>query len=345
MAMPLTFAHPQVLWLLVILPLVAILLARPGRTAAVRFPSTLLLGKLVYSNRVRAFGLGWLTRLLAIAMIIAALARPQTGEEIRTIEASGIDIIMAVDLSTSMWAHDFELNGKPVDRLTPLQQVMRDFIRARPSDRIGLIAFAADPWLVSPLTLNHEWLLQRIETLRIGMVEDGTAIGSAIATAAARLNDSQAESRILILLTDGANNRGWIDPLPAARLAADLNIRIYGIGVGQLGLVPFPAQFDRDGLPARNRQGQVVLRRWESDMDLRTLEEIARMTGGQAFHAENTEALASIYNEIDQLERTEIRMQVRQLYRDWFWVPLLAAFALLILERLIPFTRFHSLPS
>lgn len=343
--MNLNFAHPQMLWLLLLLPLLMFALSRPGRTATVRFPSVMLVKQVARSHRRRAGSIGLLLRLLPLTLVILALARPQTGEEIRTIEASGIDIMMAVDLSTSMWAHDFELNGKPVDRLTPLKQVMRDFIAARPSDRIGLIAFAADPWLVSPLTLNHDWLNQRIGGLRIGMVEDGTAIGSAIATAAARLNDSDGDSRILILLTDGANNRGWIDPIPAAQMAAQLGIKIYGIGVGQLGMVPFPAQFDQDGQPARNRLGQLMLRRWESDMDLQTLEQVASLTGGISFHAEDTEALARIYREIDQLERTEVKMQVRQLYSDWFWVPLLGALLLLLLERLLPFTRFHSLPS
>jgi Ca-activated chloride channel homolog len=338
------FAHPELLWLLLLIPLLALLLGRAGPLAAVRFPAIGLARQIAIMTKARVGKLRWLGRFLTLAFLILAIARPQTGEELRDVEYSGIDIMMAVDLSTSMWAHDFELDGSPTDRLTPLKRVMTNFVDQRPSDRIGLIAFAAHPWLASPLTLNHDWVNSRIQDLRIGMVEDGTAIGSAIAASASRLHDSDSKSRIIILLTDGANNRGWIDPIPAAQAASALGIRIYSIGVGRIGVVPFPSRFDADGKPMRNRLGQIMFDRWESDVDLPTLQQIATIGNGRYFHATNTQALEEIYAEIDQLEKTEIRVQVRYDYTDFFWVPLLASLLILVLEQLLALTRFRTLP-
>jgi Ca-activated chloride channel homolog len=184
----------------------------------------------------------WLSalRLLVLALLILGLARPQFGRGTTEVDASGIDIVLAVDVSGSMEALDFELAGRPVSRIEVVKQVVSRFIEDRPNDRIGLVAFAGRPYLVSPLTLDHDWLQQRLDQVRIGMVEDGTAIGSAIASSVNRLREQEAKSRIVILLTDGMNNAGKVPPALAAEAAESLGIKVYTIGAGTRGNAPMP---------------------------------------------------------------------------------------------------------
>lgn len=338
------FAEPYWLFLLLAVPLLLLLQGRVGRSASVRFPSTLLASQVAAFVRQRPGSWRAALRWLAVAFFILALARPQTGEELTSSESSGVDLVIAVDLSTSMWAHDFEISGVRQDRLTVVKSVVEDFIEARESDRIGLIAFAAQPYLVSPLTLNHDWLDRRLEQLRIGQVEDGTAIGSAIGSATNRLRDIPAESKSIILVTDGANNRGQLEPMAAAEAAKAYGIKIYTIGVGQPGMVPFPARFDRDGQPARTRDGRIFLREARSDIDLETLKQVAETTNGRYFHATNSEALRDIYEEIDRMERRDVEINVRRLYTEVYAWPLYLGLVLLALDVLLKQTRHRRLP-
>jgi len=338
------FAQPELLWLLLIIPCFLLLRGKTGRKASILFPSTFLVRQVaafVQSKPGRFTG--WL-RALILTFALLALARPQAGEELSKITSSGMDIVLTVDLSTSMWAHDFEINGVPQDRLTVVKEVIREFIEKRPSDRIGLVAFAADPYLISPLTLKHDWLLERLDDLEIGMVTDGTAIGSAVGSSVNRLMDQEAKSRIVILLTDGANNRGQIQPIAAAEAAAAFGIKVYAVGVGREGIVRVPARLDRNNKPARNSDGSIIFTSSRSSIDLKTLEEIAKKTNAHYFHATDSDELDAIYNEIDTLEKTDKELSVRILYSDLFWIPLAAALGLLVLEQAFGQTRYRRLP-
>jgi len=338
------FAEPLWLLLLALLPVLLWLKGKAGRVAAIRFPSTLLAAQVAAFVKQRPGRWRALLRWLAVVFLILALARPQTGEEITTSESSGIDIAIVVDLSTSMWAHDFEMDGTRVDRLTVVKSVIQQFIEARTNDRLGLIAFAAEPYLVSPLTLNHEWLQRRLEQIRIGQIEDGTAIGSAIGSATNRLRDIPAESKSIILVTDGANNRGQIEPEAAAEAAKAYGIKVYAIGVGEAGIVPFPARFDRNGEPARARDGRIYLRQARSDIDLEALRTVAETTGGRYFHATDSESLREIYAEIDRMEQREVEIDVRRLYTDAFAIPLGIGMLILLTDILLKQTRYRRLP-
>lgn len=339
------FADPHFLWLLLLLPLCWFLRGKVGRSAAIRFPSTLLAAQISAFVRQRPGRWSGILRWLALAAAIIAFARPQTGEEFSRTTSSGVDMMIAVDLSTSMWAHDFEINGVPRDRLTVVRSVLEQFIEARPNDRMGLIAFAAEPYLVSPLTLNHDWLLRRLKDLRLGQIEDGTAIGSAIGSATNRLRDLEAQSRSIVLVTDGANNRGQLDPMVAAEVAKTLDIKIYTIGVGRPGSVPYPVRFDATGNPVRTRDGQILLRPIPSDIDLPTLQSIAEMTDGRYFHATDLDSLREIYAEIDLMEKSEVEMEVRRLYTDVYPYPLAVALLFLAIELTLLLTRSRRLPS
>lgn len=338
------FAEPHWLYLLILVPFLFWLQGRVGRRAAIRFPSTRLASQVAAFVRQRPGRWRATLRWLAIAAFIIALARPRTGEELTSTESSGIDMVVALDLSTSMWAHDFEIKGVRQDRLTVVRSVIRDFIEERQYDRLGLIAFAAEPYLVSPLTLNHDWLQRRLNELSIGQITDGTAIGSAIGAATNRLKDIPAKSKSIILVTDGANNRGRLDPAAAAEAARAFGIKIYSIGVGQPGMVPFPARFDANGQPARRSDGSIFLRASRSDIDLETLAAVAETTGGRYFHATDSDDLKEIYAEIDAMEKTEVELKVRRLYTEAFPYALGMGMALLLLDLLLSRTLYRRLP-
>lgn len=338
------FASSELLWLLLLVPLAAILKGRRGVSAAIRFPATGLAKQVASFVRSRPGRILPHLRLVALACLILALARPQLGSDISEIESSGIDIVLALDLSTSMWAHDFKVDRQPTDRLTVVKSVVEDFIKKRPNDRIGLVAFAGISSLVSPLTLNHEWLLQNLERLRIGILEDGTAIGTAIGTSVNRLRVQKAKSRILILLTDGANNAGKISPLAAAEAANAYKIKVYTIAAGREGRVPTPQGLDRNGIPARDRNGRLLLEYRESAIDIDSLKEIAQVTRARFFRATDTKTLEGIYDEIDRLEKSEIKLKYRASFRDVFMWPAIAGLCLLGFEQLMSNTRYRRLP-
>lgn len=317
------FLHPELLWLLLLIPVVAYFFGKRGAAPALLFSSTSIVGKLAKAKKTRPGRLSMLLRLVSLTLLIFAVARPQVGSSNIEIEASGIDILLAVDVSGSMEAMDFTLGGKPTNRLEVVKKVVDEFIEQRPNDRIGLLAFGGRPYLVSPLTLDHSWLRKRLESIRIGMVEDGTAIGSAIGSGTNRLRDRKAKSRILILLTDGMNNSGRIPPLVAAEAAETLDIKVYTIGAGTRGEAP---------MPVTDAFGRKKLVRVQVDIDEKTLKEVADMTGATYFRATDTASLAQIYEAINSMETTTRTIKKFENYRELFPYLVLCVFILLGLE-------------
>ncbi len=318
------FLHPELLWLLTLLPLLAFLYGRTGGAPALLFSTTSLASSLAGGRKTRPGTLHFLLRLVVLFLLILALARPQLGNSTTEIEASGIDILLAVDVSGSMEAMDFTLGGRPASRLDVVKKVVDEFIDQRPNDRIGLLAFAGRPYLVSPLTLDHSWLRKRLDSLKVGMIEeDGTAIGSAIGSGTNRLRDRKSKSRILILLTDGMNNAGRIPPLIAAEAAEALNIKAYTIGAGTRGEAP---------MPVTDNFGNRRLVRVQVDIDEDTLTKVAEKTGAIYFRATDTASLSKIYNEINKMETTTRTIKKFESYRELFPFLVLAALLLLGVE-------------
>ncbi|MEM7386398.1 MAG: VWA domain-containing protein, partial [Verrucomicrobiota bacterium] len=233
------FAHPLYFLLLLLLPLVWWLLRRRKGSPAVGYSS---LAGLKGLGKARSGIDGWLAQTLlqlALIFLVAAMARPQSGKSFTRVKASGVDIMLVLDVSGSMLAEDFTIGSQRASRVAAVREVTEEFIEARPNDRMGIYAFAGKPFLVSPLTLDHDWLQRNLVRVEVGMVVDGTAIGSAIAASANRLKDRKSESRIMVLLTDGTNTAGRVTPQTAAEAAAALGIRIYAIGAGTLGQAPY----------------------------------------------------------------------------------------------------------
>ncbi|MGB8166763.1 MAG: VWA domain-containing protein [Chthoniobacteraceae bacterium] len=319
----LTFANPWLLLLLVLLPPLALLQGARGAAPAVIFSSLKPLRALGKIRRSRVGG--WLTSLLllSLALLILAMARPQSGQVISHVEASGIDIMLALDVSRSMLAEDFTIGGQRVNRLAAVKEVTQKFIEGRPNDRLGILCFAGRPYLVSPLTLDHDWLLQNLDRVKIGLVEDGTAIGSAIASAANRLKDKEAKSKIVVLLTDGDNNAGKITPATAAEAAKALGIKIYTIGAGTRGFAPMPMQ---------DMFGRTIYRNVKVEVDEETLKKIADVSGAQFYRATDTKTLNQIFEQIDKLEKSTVELSQYKQYRDLYPWLLASGFGLLALQ-------------
>jgi len=329
------FLHPQFLLLLLLLPVLAIWKGRWGRPVALRMPSTDDAISVGARPRSKIGGFLAFIGLLAFALLIVALARPRLGRGSSDIEASGIDIVLVLDVSGSMEALDFKLEGKQVNRLEVVKDVVGKFIGERPNDKLGMVAFAGRPYLVSPLTLDHEFLAKRLDSLQMGQVEDGTAIGSAIASSVDHLRNSDAKSRIVILLTDGVNNAGAVNPLTAAEAAKTLGIKIYTIGAGTHGEAPVPV---RDGF------GRTHLQTMKVEIDEEMLRSVASATGGQSYRATDTDSLEEIYASINQLEKSTRKLKKYQQYEElylWFIVP---GLGILLLEMVLRQTRFRRLP-
>ena len=324
------FLHPELLWLLLSIPLLALLKGQRGPAPALLFSSTALAATITGGRRNTAGRLLTSLKLLAISCLIFALARPQLGNTTTEIEASGIDILLAVDVSGSMNAMDFTLRGKPVSRLKVVKSVVDQFIEERPNDRIGLIAFSAKPYLISPLTLDHDWLQKRLEATAIGMIEDGTAIGSAIGTGVSRLHNQKAKSRIMILLTDGMNNSGKVPPIAAAEAAQALKIKVYTIGAGTRGEAP---------MPVTDAFGRKRLINTRVDIDEKTLTQVAALTGARYFRATDTSSLEKVYQEINKLETTTRSIKQFEQYRELF--PFFIGGSLLFLTIGMLFRRNH----
>ncbi len=252
----LTFAQPWFLLLLLAIPLLAWFRGRSGPAAALTFSSTSALRSLGKSSAARAGNFLRALLLIALAFFAVAMARPQLGKSLTQIEASGIDIMLALDVSGSMLTKDFTIGGEQATRIDAIREVTRKFIEARPNDRIGIIAFAGRPYVVSPMTLDHDWLQKNLERVKIGLVEDGTAIGSGMSAAANRLNDKRSKSRVIVLLTDGENNTGKIPPNTAAEAIKALKIHFYAIGAGINGIAPTPVFNPQNGKPVTASQSR-----------------------------------------------------------------------------------------
>ena len=288
------FLHPELLWLLAIIPVVAILLGKRSSTSSLLFPTTdiaAVVGKQAIQNPFR-----WLTRLrfLALALLIIAIARPQLGRTQSEISAKGIDIILALDVSTSMNALDFRLKGREVRRIEAVKSAVEQFIDDRPDDRLALLVFAAKPYLLSPLTLDHEFILDRLYSVDTGVIEDGTAIGTALARSVRQLVDRDVKSRVVILLTDGENTRGRITPIQAAEIAKTLETKVYTIGAGSRGIAK---------VMTKDTFGRDVVVRQQVRIDEESLQKIADMTGGAYFRATDLNELQSVYDTIDEMKK------------------------------------------
>lgn len=331
-----TFGHPYLLLLLALLPLLAWLRGRQGKSPAFVYSSVRLLAGLSSASRSNAGRFLLALRYLALAALIIAMAQPRLTRTETRIKASGVDIIVAIDLSGSMESEDFSIRGQRVNRLEMAKDVLSKFIEERPNDRIGLVAFGGKAYIAAPLTLDHDFLQQDVERLRLHMIEDNTAIGSALATAVNRLRDVKSKSKIVILMTDGQNNAGQIAPLKAAEAAKALSVKVYTIGVGTRGVAP---------MPVRGPNGQVFgYQNMRVDIDEATLEEIAKMTGGKYFRADNAERFRAIYAAIDKMEKSEADVKKFSHHRELF--PWFVSFGMtvLLVEVALAHTALRRLP-
>jgi Ca-activated chloride channel family protein len=331
-----TFAHPWLLLLLLLLPAFAWLKGKRGRPPAFLYSSVQLVRALLNVSRSRSGGFLAALRWLALAVLIVALAQPRLTKSQTQVKASGIDIAVAMDLSGSMASEDFEVAGGRLNRLDMAKTVLRKFIDKRPSDRIGLIAFATDAYIAAPLTLDHDFLERNLDRLDLEVIDGShTAIGSGLSTAINRLRDLKSKSKIVILMTDGQNNAGKLAPLTVAEAAQSLGVKVYTIGVGMRGNAP---------MPARDMFGRKVYQMIPVDIDEDTLTKIADMTGGKYYRADNAERFQQIYAEIDKLEKSEAVVKKYTEFNElfaWFLVP---GLALLITEQLLKHTVMRRLP-
>ena len=338
----LTFARPWLLLLLLAIPLLAYLRGKRGPSAALTFSSTATLRAIGKQSVSRAGKLLRALIFLALALFVVALARPQLGKSLTQVEASGIDIMLVLDVSGSMYTKDFTIGGDRATRLDAIKEVTRKFIEGRPNDRIGIIAFAGRPYVVSPMTLDHDWLMQNLERVRVGLVEDGTAIGSAMASAANRLNDKRSKSRVIVLLTDGENNAGKISPNTAAEAVRALKIHFYAIGAGINGIAPAPI-FTQRG-PMTDMLGNLVYQNQRVEFNEAGLREVAKIAEGQFFRATDTQSLEQIYRDIDKLEKSTVAVKKYQEYRDLFSVCIASGAGLLVAQVLLSQTIWKKLP-
>jgi len=329
------FAHPWCLLLLLLAPLMAWLKGKRGSQPAFLYSSVWLVKGISGVTRSHVGAILLKLRWLALALLVIGLARPQLGEGEQSIKASGVDIVVALDLSGSMRSEDFKLHGEQVNRLAVAKEVLREFIKKRSNDRIGLVAFAGRPYIAAPPTLDHEFLLANMERLNIGMIEDSTAIGSALTTCLNRLRELESKSRIVILMTDGQNNAGKVPPLTAAEAAQALGIKVYTIGIGTRGRVP---------VPYLDPFGYKRYRLEEVNIDEDTLKQIAKRTGGAYFRGDSSTALRDVYDQIDRLEKTEVQVKKFQRYRELFPVVVVPGLALLLLEVILSHTVWRKLP-
>ncbi len=330
-----TFAHPWAFVLLLLLPLLAVLRGRRGRAPAVQYSGLGLLGDLGRTRRVSSGG--WLSalRFLALACFIVALARPQRIDTTSQVQESGIDLMLAIDLSPSMDALDYHENGEEISRVQAVRETVSKFIEARPNDRIGMVVFAGEAYLMSPLTLDHDWLLHNVDRLQVGLAGDATAIGSALAVCANRLRHQDSKSKIIVLLTDGANNAGKVTPLAAAEAAHALGIKIYTIGAGSADVAKFPR---------RNMFGQVEYTTIPVDIDEGALQRIAEAGGGKFFRAADTETLRHVYDQINQLETSKVSTRQYNHFTEYFMWSVYPGLFLLGMEIALAQTRLRRVP-
>ena len=327
----LTFANPSYLYLLGLIPLLVFWYVRRHHAATtdVQYSTLLPFARIKPTVKERLRHIPFVLRMLVIALLVVGFARPRTTSQGENIYTEGIDIVLLLDISGSMLAEDFQPN-----RIEAAKKVAGEFVEGRTHDRIGLVVFAGESFTQCPMTLDYRVLRDLIARVKMGMIEDGTAIGMAMAQGVNRLKDSKAKSKVMILLTDGVNNRGEIDPLTAAQIAQSYSVRIYTVGVGTRGEAPYPVQ-----TPFGIRYQNMPV-----DVDEKTLQKIADMTDGQYFRATDNRTLKQIYDEIDQLEKTRIQVKAYRSYTELFygWVGL--GLVALMLELVLSGTVLRRLP-
>jgi Ca-activated chloride channel family protein len=330
------FAHPWVLALLLLLPLLAYLRGHWGKAAAIQYSGLGLFGTLARGRKVQPGG--WLSalRYLALFCFVLALARPQKVDSSTQVQESGIDMMLAIDLSPSMEALDYHKeNGDEISRVEVVRETVGSFIQGRPNDRIGMVVFAGDAYLMSPLTLDHAWLLQNVDRLQVGLAGDATAIGSALAACANRLRDQPGKSKIIVLLTDGANNAGKITPFAAAEAAHALGIKIYTIGAGSADVAKFPVH---------DVFGRVTYTTIPVDIDNDALQKIADIGGGKFFRAADYDTLKHVYKEINQLETSKAAIKYFHHVKEYFAWALYPGLLFLGFEIFLAHTRWRRVP-
>ena len=323
------FANPEFLWLLLVIPLLVAwqLLKQKKSLVPLKMPSTKGFNNSIY-NRLKP--MLFILRLLSISSLIIGLARPQnSSENTKTETTKGIDIVMAIDVSSSMLAKDLSPN-----RLVALKEVASNFIKDRPNDRIGLVVYAGESYTKTPITSDKRLVLEALKEIKYGALTDGTAIGMGLATSVNRLKDSKALSKVIILLTDGVNNAGFIEPATAAELAVEYDIKTYTIGLGTNGNALSPIAYNPDG---SFRYGMA-----EVQIDEALLEQIATLTGGKYFRATDNKKLEAIYNEINSLEKTEVATFKFYAYEEKFRPWAIAGLVFFLLEWALKNTLFKS---
>lgn len=330
------FRDPWVLAFLFLIPiLVIIVIKRKPAESSFLFSSQELLQDLKPTLRIRMNRSVILLRAAAAAFFILALARPQSMLEGTKTVSEGVDIVVVLDTSTSMLAEDFMVGNRRINRYDVVKEVVKDFIKKRKDDRIAMVAFAGRAYTVCPLSTDYAWLNENLDRVKVGMIEDATAVGSAIASSVSRLQTSKTKSKVIILLTDGVNNAGTISPLVAAEAAKAFKIKIYTIGVGSKGLVPYPM---------KDVYGRTVYQNIPIEMDEEMLKKIAAETGGKYFLAADTESLRKIYDEINRLEKSNIEHYGYREYSELFRFFLIPGLLVLALEMLLSHTVFQKIP-
>jgi Ca-activated chloride channel homolog len=308
---------------------------RREKHGGLRFPSGELLNDSRKSYRIRLIDSLVILRTLSSILILMALARPQWILEEVKVKSEGIDIVLAIDVSTSMLAEDFRVGERRASRLDAVKEVAREFIRQRKNDRIGMVIFAGRAYTACPLTLDHEWILENLDRIEIGMVEDNTALGSALSAALTRLKGSPARAKSVILLTDGRNNAGKIPPLTAAAAARALKIRVYAVGAGSKGLAPYPV---------KDPFGKVIYRPIPLDIDEDLLNQIATRTESRYFRASDTTSLRETFKEIDRLEKTSFEQKIYYEHQECFYLFLIPGLVLLLFEIILKNTVLRKIP-
>lgn len=330
------FRDPAVLLLLCLIPVMIIMMLKwKNRDSTFVFSSQELVKDLKPTVRVRLSKMPVLLRALAIALFIVALARPQSVMEDTKTVSEGVDIVLVLDTSTSMLAEDFTIGRTRINRYDVVKEVVKDFIKKRKDDRIAMVAFAGRAYTVCPLTTDYPWLNENLDRVKVGMIEDATAIGSAIASAVSRLQTSKTKSKIIILLTDGVNNAGTISPAVAAEAAKAFKIKIYTVGVGSKGLVPYPL---------KDQFGRTVYQNIPIEIDETVLKKIADTTGGKYYRATDTDSLRKIYDEINRLEKSNIEHFGYREYGELFDFFLIPGLLFLALEIFLANTVFLKIP-
>ena len=325
-----TFGQPYFFYLLILIPLLIIWKILKGRQQQASISVSSTAGLQNISSWKNVFHqLPFIFRLLALTCIIFALARPQTRNDEQNTQGEGVDIVLCIDVSGSMTAQDFSPN-----RMEAAKKVAADFVDQRVTDRIGIVIFSGESFTQCPLTTDHAVLKSQIEQIRNGLLEDGTAIGSGLATSVDRLRTSTAKSKVVILLTDGINNGGLIDPATAKEIAKRFNVKVYTIGVGTDGYAPTPV----------NTAMGIVMQNQKVAIDEKLLTNIANETGGKYFRAKDNQSLKNIYNEIDKMEKSKVQITRFTRYAEKFYPFVFAALLFLFLEVWLKFTVFKRFP-